>query len=282
MFARMSHGGTKHATDNKGRLTPRPSRWANRRVAVLALASVGVVCMTTAPACQTVGPLAISMGIEACLTLVKRLLDAPWSSLPDGYRPCGAVDWSVEGRTLKACTFCNPLFPDRVYVQFDCTGPYYPMDIERIRDRASTSRDEDERVDTGERFITKIECHELFFLKVAGEVADDLQWFGCEFESPNDRVLPDWSGYATLALTIDGSAEAPSDRSIAAGTRVRIEGARDEVAHYAMTAGVTEFGFRDGTDHWRVYLNSDLSAAMVFRNGIHDETRILFAPMPLP
>lgn len=282
MLAKISHGGTKSATDNRKGEAARPKRWGNRRIAAMALASMGTGCMLVAPGCAA-APVIIAVAIEACLEAVKRILDQPGNGLPTGYRSCGSINWTVRESSIKACTFCNPLVPDRVFIQFDCAGPYYPMDIERVRDRYGMKGGAaDPLIDTGERFIEKIECDQYFFMSVMGEVSGEMQWFELDFESPNDRMLPDWSHYPTLEVSVNGDGEAAGHYPATAGSRVHIEGSLDDVAHYAMTAGVSEFGFKNGADHWEVFLNSDLSAAMVFRNGVHDESRILFAPTPRP
>lgn len=226
-------------------------------------------------ACETFGPAAVHAAVTLCIEAIMSLLDAPRDTLPVGYARCASTNWQVRDQSLEFCFYCKPGAPELTYVQFDCEGPYYPLRMRRVgrrTDDMSTSAD-------GGVSIKKVSCEEHFLVAAEINCAPALGFAATSFRSPNDRLLPDRAGHKSLTVTIDG-ADAPADGDfvVRTGSRIVISGTLDEVAHYAMTAGVSEFSFLSGGSRWEVFANPEVSAAMVFRDGVLWEKRILFAP----
>jgi len=273
---RASHPISPMSNPTLGRVGPRRMRTRPpaRMLSLLAAVGIATVTMLVAPGCQTVLPIAVHAAISACIELVKSLVDEPADQLPQGYIPCDSFEWEVEGRELKFCVFCNPSVRSEVFIQFGCTGKYYPMRLRRI--------ERPESPDTVDGIsIEKIRCDERLLLDVRSTVAPFMAGIQCTMRVPNDRVLPSLENYGTLDARID-DAPAPRDGDflVDAGVVVELDGSFDEVAHYAMTCGILELAFKDGGSMWTVHANPDVSAIAVFRDGELYDARFLFAPVP--
>jgi hypothetical protein len=247
-------------------------------LALVAAGGVAVGGVINMPGCQTIVPIAVHAAISACIEAIKTLIDAPSDRLPDGYIPCDEVRWQVEGHELRFCVFCDPSVRSEVYIQFGCSGKYYPMRLRRIeRPRAAeTSNGMSNGIS-----IESIKCQERLLAEVRSTIAPFMSGLSCTMRAPNDRVLPSIDGYGTLDVRIDGvPVPREGDLPVAAGGRIELEGSFDEVAHYAMTCGVLELAFKSDAAHWTVYANPDVSAIAVFRDGELHDARFLFAPTP--
>jgi hypothetical protein len=245
-------------------------------VVLVAGTTLGLAGVTTMQGCQTLGGL-IPLAVKVCVDAVKMLLDLPLEELPDGYVPCGEpVTWEVRGSGMKFCFYCSLADPVKVYMQLGCTGSFYPFRLRPIGDPAAG-----DVPGAGSAGIDKVGCDERLLMK-AQSIYDE--WSGrasAMFPSPNTRLFPDPTAYATLGVALDGvPVSLGGDFLVTEGQRISVEGSLDEVAHYAMISGVTELAFEDGGVRYEVFVNADVSAMMLFRNGVCIEQRLLFAPVP--
>lgn len=247
---------------------------------LIASATIGIGGVTSMQGCATLGPM-VPFAISVCVELVKSLLDLPREDLPEGYAPCGEpVVWNVRGEEIKFCFYCSLMDPTKLYMRFGCTGKYYPL---RLRSIGGADKDPDTGLDTGAGGIgiDKIGCDERLLLKAQSTYDEWADRASASFESPNARYFPDPDPYASLSVSVDGVPIADArDFMVGEGQRVSVEGSLEEVAHYAMACGVTEAAFEvDGVLH-EVFVNPDVSAMMVFKNGVCIDKRLLFAPTP--
>jgi hypothetical protein len=267
-----SRGERRAATTHSDRR--RRSRPAARMLGLVAASGVAAGGVLVTPGCETIAPVAIQAAISVCIELVKSLFDAPADQLPAGYVPCDTLDWQVHGHELKFCLFCNPAVESEVFVQFQCTGKYYPM---RLRRLAQT-----ETLDTVEGIsIKSIECDERFLIDVRSTVDPFMSAVSCTLEVPSGRTMPSIGHYGALDVRVDGvPAPRRGDFAVDAACTIELDGAFDDVAHYAMTCGIRELAFKDGDNLWSVHANPAVSAIAVFRNDVLYDARFLFAPMP--
>jgi hypothetical protein len=80
-------------------------------------------------------------------------------------------------------------------------------------------------------------------------------------------------------VTIDGAAvKTGREFAVGFGAHIELSGSVDEVAHYAMHAGVDSIAFEDDGKKYDVFVNPEISAMMVFCNGVCIDKRFLFTP----
>jgi hypothetical protein len=224
--------------------------------------------------CETMGGLVTTV-VHVCVPLIRSLLNLPLPDLPAGYSSCGApVLWEEHGHAVAFCLYCSPLEPSKMYMQLNCSGDYFPLDIRRVEPLAQQTIDEGIHLE-------QMSCEERLLMRARSTYEE---WSGratAAFDCPNDRVFPDVSGYPTLTVSVDG-ARVPSGRDFVVDSRqaVEISGTLDEVAHYAMTAGLRELSFRADGALYEVKMNSEVSAMMIFKNRACIDSRFLFAPTP--
>lgn len=226
------------------------------------------------PGCETVGTL-VAAAVHVCVPIIRSLIKLPTPELPPGYSPCGdPVVWQERGHTATFCLYCSPFEPAKVYLQMNCTGDYYPLELRPLGSPAAVSFEEGVHLE-------KLGCEEQLLIRVRS--AYDA-WSGratASFECPNERIFPDPSRYETLTVSVDGKQVADDrDFEVMFGGEVELAGSLDEVAHYAMSAGLRELSFRADGGLYEVSLNNRLSAMMVFKDGAWIDTRFLFAPAP--
>lgn len=251
------------------------SRPPARLLGLITASGLAAGTVLATPGCETIAPVAVQAAISVCIELVKSLFDAPADQLPAGYVPCDTLDWRIRGQELKFCIFCDPEVDSEVFVQFQCTGKYYPMRLRRVP-RADT-------LGTVEGIsIKSIECDEQFLIDVRSTVDPFMNAVSCTLEVPSGRTMPSIEHYGALDVRIDGvPAPRRGDFAIDAASTIELDGAFDDVAHYAMTCGIRELAFKDGDNLWNVHANPAVSAIAVFRNDELYDARFLFAPMPL-
>lgn len=252
----------------------RPGRM--RTGAPLALAAVlGGSFIALAPGCSLT-PAIVDAAITVCRAVIMQVLDRPTEELPPGYEPCGSDTWTVHGRTVRFCFFCDPAGEQPPVVQLDCEGDYYPFkrsvqasDPPRPRPLAPTAAHEG-------LSIEKLECSER--LLAAGEARCDptLSFASFTIVTPNDRELPEPAHYAGLDVLVDG--RPPVGSMAARGSAIAVEGPFEQAAHYAASLGVQELSFHADGAHWSVAFNPAFGAAAVFRNGAFHHARFVFAP----
>ena len=250
---------------------------ASPRKSLLALAAastVGLGGATLMPGCETVGGL-VATAVHVCVPLIRSLLNLPVPDLPAGYSSCGApIVWEEHGNAIAFCLYCSPLEPSRMYLQLNCSGDYFPLEVRRLEPLARQTVDEG-------LHLEKLSCEERLLMR-ARSTYDE--WSGratAAFDCPNDRVFPDASGYPTLAVSVDGArVQKGRDFAVRFGQAVEFAGTLDEVAHYAMTAGLRELSFRANGALYEVKMNSEVSAVMIFKDGACVDSRFLFAPTP--
>jgi hypothetical protein len=250
---------------------------ASPRRSLLVLAAGGAVGLggaTLMQGCETMGGL-VATAVQVCVPLIRTLLNLPLPELPAGYLPCGGpVVWEQNGHSVTICFYCSPSDPTRMYVQMDCTGEYYPLQVRRIGSTASTTFEEGVHLE-------KLNCEEQLLMR-ARSTYD--AWSGrtsAIFDCPNDRMFPDPAGYPTLVVSVDGRPQRKGrDFTAEFGQEITLAGTLDEVAHYAMISGLRELSFRADGALYEVAVNSEMSAMMVFKNGARIDTRFLFAPTP--
>lgn len=245
-----------------------------RRIAIAAaVAGIGTGAILSTTGCSTIAPFVINAALRACIELICSLFDAPVQTLPFGYSHCGSNTWQLPDRSISFCAYCPGGSSGPVYVQMNCEGPYYPLVPRRLGEPASN-----DVVETIS--IESYDCDDRFLAEIGTMVDLHRQRADAQIVVPSARVLADRSAYSDLEVLVDG-ADAPErgDFAVAAGSRLRIAGDLEEVAHYAMTAGVEEISFADGKDRWTIHANPEFSAIAVYRNGGFEDARFLFAPM---
>lgn len=226
--------------------------------------------------CETLGPM-VPVAISLCIEVVKSLLDLPREDLPDGYAPCGEpVVWELRGEEMKFCFYCSLADPTKVYMRFGCTGKFYPL---KLRPVGGTDNNPD--TGAGAAGIDKLGCDERLLLKAQSTYDEWADRASAAFTSPNTRLFPDPTAYATLSVSVDGvPVGGARDFTVVDGQRIAVEGSLEEVAHYAMVSGVTEITFEHDGALYEAFVNPDVSAMMLFKNGVCIDKRPLFAPTP--
>lgn len=238
-------------------------------------AGAGVGGLTFASGCQTLGPIIAPAVVRACIDIIRGIFNLPLLDLPPGFVPCGPVDrWEERGIVTEFCFYCSAADPYTVYVQPDCQGPYFPMKARPVGSPEPLTYDE-------AISLEKFTCEERFLHRVQSAYDGFHGRLQTSIKSPNNRMLPDPSAYPSLTVLVDGKRiAARTDFPVRFGETIELSGTVDEVAHYAMTAGVTELSFRDGNDRYEVVVNPRFSAKLVFKNGECIEKGLLFAPTP--
>jgi hypothetical protein len=238
-----------------------------------ACTALGGAGSTTLTGCQALGPV-VDIAVRACIQLISELLNAPVSQLPPGYVPCGGpIDWAIRDSVMTVCFYCSKDDPNTVYIQSECQGPYYPM---RIRP-GETSLEGEERLPGP----TKINCRDRMLLTARSTYDTWREQVSMKLESPNARLLPGTGRYHTIEVKIDGVPVAGRrEFAVGAGASIEMSGSIDEIAHYAMHAGVESIVFVDDGKKHEVFVNPDISAMMVFREGVCIDKRFVFAPSP--
>jgi hypothetical protein len=238
-------------------------------------AGAGVGGLTLASGCQTLGPIIAPAVVRACIDIIRGIFNLPLLDLPPGFVPCGPVDrWEERGIVTEFCFYCSAADPYTVYVQPDCQGPYFPMKARPVGSTEPLTYDE-------AISLEKFTCEERFLRRAQSAYDGFHGRLQTSIKSPNNRMLPDPSAYPSLTVLIDGERIiARTDFPVRFGETIELIGTVDEVAHYAMTAGVTELSFRDGNDRYEVLVNPRFSAKLVFKNGECIEKGLLFAPTP--
>lgn len=248
-----------------------PWKWA---IAVVAGTSLALGGVTSMQGCQTIAP-AVYFAAKTCIELIKELVDSPLAELPAGYERCGdPAVWPVRDQYLMFCFYCSAADPNKMYVQFDCTGKFYPFTVRPVEGSGP-------EVDRGGSGIDSADCDEWLFMKARAAYSDWNDETVVDLEVPNDRVFPDLGPYATLAVSVDGLPVTPGrDFAVESGRQLHIEGSLHEVAHFAMTAGVEELSFSHDGVRYELFLNPDVSAIMVFKDGACVMKGPLFKPAP--
>lgn len=253
---------------------------APRRSLILlaSCATIGGTGATFTTGCESL-PAAAGVIVSACVQVVAELLDMATPNLPSGYEPCGApIVWTVHNGTIKACLYCSKANPRKVYVQLDCSGKFYPMNLRPIEGKPAPLM---EGVDPGEPGLYKVFCDELFIAQARATYDEWRRRVQVSIDSPNLRMLPSPAGYRTLTVLIDGAPVSfDAGFEIEYGTSIELEGEVDDVARYAMNAGVQSIMFEDGGKSYEIHLNREISAMMVFENEQCIDKRLLFAPTP--
>jgi len=258
-----------------GGLLARVAAAPRRSVIVLvAGATIGLGGVTALQGCRTIVPI-IDTAISVCINAIRSLANRPIEGLPPGFGECGQpVVWNERGHEVKFCFFCNPADPLTIYMQLNCDGPYYPLTMRAV------GSDSPITVEEG-LSLEKMDCREMLLARARSTFDQATRRVTASFASPNDRIFPNPSAYTTLAVTVDGlRISAPRDFKVGAQRQIVLSGDLDEVAHYAMIAGLREIAFRDGNARYQAFLNRDVSAMMLFKNGACVDERLLFAPEP--
>jgi len=251
------------------------SRVSRRGAALSALvAAMGVAAVPTMTGCGTL-PIVARAVLGVCPEILSRVLNEPIATLPVDYAPCGRQVWRTSGREITFCFFCSPASQAPVYVQLNCTGPYYPV---QPRTPQVAPVDPSMPVDEGVQ-IQKINCHE-YLLAIAQAVCDEnLAHADATLILPNARSLPSTAEYPTLTVLADGVPTDPSDgHRFDIGASIRVIGDFDEVARYAAESGVRSLEFRTDGNAWRVEVNPEFAAVAIFKNARFIEARFLFSP----
>jgi len=240
-------------------------------VLLTACTALGGAGTTTLTGCQSLSPI-VDVAVRACIQLISELLNAPISELPPGFVPCsGPIHWRVGNSVMTVCMYCSKTNPNTVYIQSDCAGPYYPM---RVRP-AEPALDEEERLPGP----TKLNCKDQVLVQTRTTYDAWRERVSMSLESPNARSLPGSGRYKTIELKIDGvSIRSMEDFAVGFGASIELSGSIDEVAHYAMHAGVESVAFEDAGKKYEIFVNPEISAMMVFRNGVCIDKRFIFAP----
>ena len=261
--------------ERNGRLLPRT--WS--MLAAVCLAGSSIFAL---PACHTAPAIVVNAAVVACIEIIKALFDEPHNELPPGYASCGQIAWPVQNYEFKFCLFCDPTRPQEIFVQFDCQGKFYPMRLRRIdRDPGTPVGGSISELTNEYLSIEKITCDEMFLVDAATTVAPFMSGLDCTLRAPNARIMPSIAHYGTLDVRIDGvSAPRHGDFEIPSGAVLDFTGSFEEVAHYAMTCGIRELSFKDGSHAWTVHANPDVSAIAILRDDEIHDVRFLFAPQP--
>jgi hypothetical protein len=240
-------------------------------VLLTACTALGGAGSTALTGCQSLSPI-VDVAVRACIQLISELLNAPLSELPPGFVPCsGPVEWRIGDSVMTVCMYCSKTNPGTVYIQSDCEGPYYPM---RVRP-AEPTLDEEDRLPGP----TKLNCKEQLLVRTQSTYDAWRERVSLSFKSPNARLLPGTGRYDTIQVTIDGAAvKTGREFAVGFGAHIELSGSVDEVAHYAMHAGVDSIAFEDDGKKYDVFVNPEISAMMVFCNGVCIDKRFLFAP----
>jgi hypothetical protein len=268
---------SRHRSRRARNLRLAPRTWSI--LAALGLAGSSILAL---PACHTAPAIVVNAAVVACIEIIKALFDTPQNELPAGYAPCGQIAWPVQNHEFKFCLFCDPTKPQEIFVQFDCQGKFYPMRLRRIARVPGTPVNGSIDELTNEYLsIEKITCDEMLLIDAATTVAPFMSALDCTLRAPNARIMPSIAHYGTLDVRIDGvSAPRQGDFEIASGAVLDFTGSFEEVAHYAMTCGIRELSFKDGSHAWTVHANPEVSAIAVFRDNELQDARFLFAPQP--
>ncbi len=255
-------------------------RGARRKSAVTALvlaagAGAGVGGLSLSTGCQSLGPIIAPAVVRACIDIIRGLFNLPLLDLPPGFVPCGPADrWEERGVVTEFCFYCSAADPYTMYMQADCEGPFFPLKARPVGSPEPLTYDE-------AISLEKFTCEERFLRRAQSAYDGFHGRLQTSIKSPNNRMLPDPSAYPSLTVLVDGKRiGARTDFPVRFGETIELSGTVDEVAHYAMTAGVTELSFRDGNDRYEVVVNPRFSAKLVFKNGECIEKGLLFAPLP--
>jgi hypothetical protein len=240
-------------------------------VLLTACTALGGAGTTTLTGCQSLAPI-VDVAVRACIQLISELLNAPLSQLPPGYVPCGGpIDWPIHDAVMTVCFYCNKNDPNTVYLQSECQGPYYPM---RIRPGEHTVEGEDRLPGP-----TKLNCKDRMLLTAQSTYDAWRNRVSMSLKAPNARLLPTPGRYETIEVKVNGvPVMAKREFAVDFGASIEVSGSIDEVAHYAMHAGVESIVFLDGGKKYEVFVNPDISAMMVFRDGVCVDKRFVFAP----
>lgn len=243
-------------------------------VVLVAGAAIGLGGLAALQGCRTIVPI-IDTALTVCVNAIRSLLDRPDDELPAGFVQCGPpLVWTERGNEVKFCFYCSPADPMTVYMQLNCTGPFYPLTMRAIGSNAPITVEEG-------LTLEQMDCRETLLARARSSYDAATRRVTASFASPNDRIFPDPSAYATLEVTVDGTRITnPRDFKVAARREVALSGSLDEVAHYAMVSGLRELAFRDGNARYEAFVNRDFSAMMLFKNGVCVDQRLLFAPEP--
>lgn len=253
------------------RLAESPIRTGVRIVAGATLA----LCVATAlPGCQDTRQQADFL-LKTCENAIMVVRNMPYLELPPGYVYATRVSTSIQGVLLEMCVFRDPLNPTRAIVQFNCSGPYYPTDLRPVPANQQGSKLDPPGLDIA------IDCDELLTAKTSWEYDPSSGSVTASFRAPNTRYMPDLAAYEQMWISVDGRrVKTPGDFTVSAGQSICASGPLDEVAHYAMLAGVTSFSLTDRGSLYTVHLVEELSWMLVFRDGSCIESGPLFAPKP--
>ena len=241
---------------------------------LVAGSTIGLGSALALQGCETMGGL-VATAVHVCVPIIRMLLNLPLSDLPAGYTSCGAPEvWEEGGHSASFCFYCSPLDPQKVYVQMNCEGDYYPLTVRPIGSPKPIEVYEGVHLE-------KLTCDEQLLMRARASYDEWRGRVSAEFECPNARIFPDPSGYSSLTVTIDGTTvDFAEDFKVGFGQVVAIEGKLDEVAHYGMISGLRELSVRTGPVSYTAFLNREVSAMMLFRGDTCVDTRFLFAPTP--
>lgn len=241
-------------------------------VPLLLTALIGAGTLAALQGCQTMQQAGRGI-IDACISEIAKAFNQPLSSLPAGYGPCGEPQtWTVQGSSVRICAYCSPYDPGVLYLQHDCSGPFYPYLRRPVTASPATG------VDTGVH-IESVSCAEQLRARMEWQYDQWSKRVHAGIKLPNDRVFPDPSDYPDLTILVDGAAvRSRSDFVVGADQQVTIAGGLPSVAYYAMTAGLRQISFRDGQTRYELFLNPDISAMMLFKDGVCIQSGLIFAP----
>ena len=247
-----------------------------RRSALVLVAggAIGLGGAATLQGCETLGGL-VATAVHVCVPIIRSLLNLPLPELPAGYGACGNPrTWTEEGHSVTFCFYCSALDPRRIYVQMNCQGDYYPLTMRPIGSPSPVGIDEGVHLE-------KLGCEEQLLLRARASYDEWSGQASAEFACPNARIFPDPSGYASLIVSVDGRRiDLARDFKVDFGQQVALEGKLDEVAHYAMIAGLSELSFRTNGVEYTAFVSREFSALMLFKGDTCIEQRFLFAPTP--
>lgn len=250
---------------------------ASPRRGLLVLAAGGAIGLGGVAAmqgCETLGGLVATV-VHVCVPVVRSLLNLPLSDLPAGYAACGEPqEWEQNGQRATFCFYCSLSNPKTVYLQMNCQGDYYPLQMRPIGSPNPVHFDEGVHLE-------KLSCEEQLIMRARSTYDEWSGRASAAFDCPNTRVFPDPSDYTSLSVAVDGAKiDATHDFKVGFGQEVELEGKLDEVAHYAMVSGLRELSFQSDGVQYTVFLNSEFSAMMLFKDGACIDQRLLFAPAP--
>lgn len=255
-------------------------RWcaARRRTAITGVilamgAGAGLAGASLASGCKTLGPALATAVVDTCIQIIRKLFNLPQNELPPGFESCGPAErWERRGVVTEICLYCSAVDPHVVYIQHNCEGPYFPMKARPVGSSEPLTYEETLSID-------KLTCEEQFLQRVQSSYDGFHKRLRTSMKAPNTRILPDPSHYPSLEVLLDGKRIlSRTDFPVRFGEIIELVGPVDEVAHYAMSAGVTELSFRDGVDLYEIFVNPEFSAKLVFKNGECIEKGLLFAP----